>query len=139
MFSNPGSVTSVKQCQNPCSGPLTDSAYYWECILISFQPAGWQIIDNVFYRAKKNMVHTQILLHRWGPHNKDFGNVSKKDLTKVKYRLWRRLITVSMHSPRFSLLNCCKCSSNSDSIIVKTSLIIRVWYFMLFLPVQDGV
>ena len=33
--------------------------------------------------SKPIMARTQILVHRWGPQNKDIGAVSQRDLTRV--------------------------------------------------------
>ena len=41
--------------------------------------------------SKPIMARTQILVHRWGPQNKDFGAVLQTDLTRVKFRLCSRL------------------------------------------------
>ena len=40
------------------------------------------------------MARTQILVHRWGAQNKDFGADLQTDLTSVKFRLLRRLLTL---------------------------------------------
>ena len=82
-------VTSAKQHQNPCSGPLTDSANYWECILISFQP-GWQIIDNVILPDPATQV---------GAPEQGFCHclILQMDLTRVTYCLWRGLMSPCTH------------------------------------------
>ena len=37
------------------------------------------------------MARSQILVHRGGGKNKDFKAVSQTDLTRVEFRLWRKL------------------------------------------------
>ena len=37
------------------------------------------------------MARTQIRVHQGGEGNKDFSAVSQTDLTRVYFRLWRRL------------------------------------------------
>ena len=82
-------VTSVKQCWNPSTEPPTDSQLLTRnAFQISFQP-DWQINNGLFNTPI--MARTQILVHRLEAQNKDFRAVSRTDLTRVQFRLWRRL------------------------------------------------
>ena len=59
--------TSVKQHWYHCTGPSKDSTNHRNCIL-NFLSSNRNGFIN-----KPIMAHTPVLVHRWGPRNKDFG------------------------------------------------------------------
>ena len=66
--SGPRLVMFVKQHRDPCSGLPMDWTNYWKCVShVPIQP-DWQIDNGLFNRPV--MVHTQILIHRWGPRKR---------------------------------------------------------------------
>ena len=65
-------VTSAKQRQDPCSGPQRIQRITGSAFQISLHP-DWQVDNGIFNRPI--MTRTQILVHRPGAQNKDFGAV----------------------------------------------------------------
>ena len=80
------SVSSVKQRWYPCSGcfgPLMDWTNYQRCV--SNFSSSW-LANQEWLFNRPIMVHTQILVHRWGPRT----TISQMDKTRVWFYLWRR-------------------------------------------------
>ena len=76
----PWLITSAKKRQNPCSRHPTGSTNYQKCVL-SFLPtwlANWQWVFKM-----PTMLHTQILVHSWGPRKRNSGTSLQTDLPRV--------------------------------------------------------
>ena len=90
----PQLATSVKQRQDPFSGPQRIQQIIGSSFQISFHP-DWQIHKGFFKQANHGAYSnpgTQM-----GAQNKDFGAVLQTDLTRVlEFRLWGRLLYISL-------------------------------------------
>ena len=64
------------------------------------------------------MARTQILVHKWRPKG-----VSQTDLTRIEFRLWRRLTTVLTFTMRPSIKCCPSLSSGLAEMINKYSVL----------------